>query len=546
MKLLWHGDWIEAPRYADADGGRVIEVEASLAIAPVRVAGGRVIENPRRKVVTFLRTDGPRATARKARSKRSEDGYVGDYAMTLVLGQDAEQGRVVALAPRMPSSAGYLLAHERLCAPVGERFDNAEFARAGALLAARLELQALGNQTYLYSGAEPPEQLVIALHDALEGRDDGAASSILPLRPPPDAAGTETLIAVSSPKTAADGVPLAVLGAGDYVRIEVGPALKRARLRRCVICDREPQVAALAAATLGFEQAGTDAHEAIEALPGPGIVVVATNHDSHTELAVAALEAGHRVFLEKPTVVTDEDQQRLLGAARAHPGKLEIGFNRRYNPLVRRAVAMLAHVDAPRTITATIREVSIEPHHWYLWPNQGTRVAGNLCHWIDLALALVGDCGRPVAVNVSGRVDEKAGGADAERAFTLEFDDGSVATLIATSRGDGIRGVQERIDIRAGGLSLHLDDLWRLEVLRAGKIRRHRTLWRDKGHQTMYQEALGRFARGEDAVYPLRDLELVGATQLAATELVTSGVDGGRTKIRFTPPATSRPRARTA
>jgi len=448
------------------------------------------------------------------------------------LGQVAERGRVVALAPRMPSSAGNLIAHERLCTPVGDRFGDAALARAASLLVARPELSALASQTYLYSGIEPPEELVLALHDAVEGVDhDGPAPAASLLRPPPGAGGAETLIAPSVDAKAGDGPPLAVLGAGDYVRIEVGPALKRAGLRRSVICDREPQVAALAAAALGFQRAGTDALEAIEALPGPGVVVVATNHDSHGEFAVAALEAGHRVLLEKPTVVTGSDQQRLLAAARAHPGKLEVGFNRRYNPLVRRAVATLADVDAPRTITATIREVSIEPHHWYLWPNQGTRVAGNLCHWIDLAVALVGPRGVPIAVSLSGRVEASAGGADAERAFTVEFDDGSAATLIATSRGDGIRGVQERIEIRSGELSLHLDDLWKLEVLRGGTLRRHRTLWRDKGHQTMYREALGRFARGEDAAYPLRDLELVGATQLAATELVVSG--GSRATIAW-------------
>jgi len=377
---------------------------------------------------------------------------------------------------------------------------------------------------------EPAEDLVRALHDSVEAVDqDERPPSATLLRPPAGAGGQATLLATSAP--AGRGLPLAVLGAGDYVRIEVGPALRRAGLRRSVICDREPQVAALAAAALGFERAGTDALEAISALPEPGVVVVATNHDSHAELAAVALEAGHRVLLEKPTVVTGSDQHRLLASARAYPGKLEVGFNRRYNPLVRRAVATLAGIDAPRTITATIREVSIESHHWYLWPNQGTRVAGNLCHWIDLAVALVGPRGVPIAVSLSGRVDEGAGGADAERAFTVEFDDGSAATLIATSRGDGIRGVQERIDIRSGDLSLHLDDLWRLEVLKGGTMRRHRTLWRDKGHQRMYREALGRFARGEDAAYPLRDLELVGATQLAATELARRCVEGANLRI---------------
>ena len=79
-----------------------------------------------------------------------------------------------------------------------------------------------------------------------------------------------------------------------------------------------------------------------------------------------------------------------MAAADRHPGELEVGFNRRYNPLVERARKELAAESGPTTLVATIREVDITPDHWYLWPNQGTRVAGNLCHWIDLALHLIG------------------------------------------------------------------------------------------------------------------------------------------------------------
>ncbi len=129
---------------------------------------------------------------------------------------------------------------------------------------------------------------------------------------------------------------------------------------------------------------------------------------------------------------------------------------------------MLATEPGPATIIALIREVEITADHWYLWPNRGTRVAGNLCHWIDLAFHLLGPGPRAVEVAVSPRVSDDPRDADAERAFTITFDDGSVATLMPTTRGDSVRGVQEQIEIRRGGLALRLDDLWRLNGLRAG------------------------------------------------------------------------------
>jgi predicted dehydrogenase len=169
-----------------------------------------------------------------------------------------------------------------------------------------------------------------------------------------------------------------------------------------------------------------------------------------------------------------------------------------------------------------VRELSLEPDHWYLWPNQGTRVAGNLCHWIDLAVFLIGPGANPTSVTVSPRVVSGAIGDDAERSFSIEFDDGSMACLLATGRGDQVRGVQELIEARRGPLMVRLDDLWRMVVVRGGRRFSRRTLWRDKGHQRMYREALTRFARGEPAAYPIEDLVVVSSIQIAASNLAAS------------------------
>ena len=80
--------------------------------------------------------------------------------------------------------------------------------------------------------------------------------------------------------------------------------------------------------------------------------------------------------------------------------------------------------------------------------------------------------------------------------------------------------------------------------MKAGTLRRHRTLWRDKGHQAMYREALGRFVAGADAAYGRRDLELVGAAQLAATGLVVSGRSRTEISAQWLSSAADEPRDR--
>jgi predicted dehydrogenase len=321
------------------------------------------------------------------------------------------------------------------------------------------------------------------------------------------------------PAASGSGLPVAVLGAGDYTRTEIIPALRRARLNPYAVANREPQIAALVGREYGFTLATTDAERAIAETPAPGLVVVATAHDSHARLACAALEAGHRVFVEKPPVVTEEDVHRLVAAMRANPGAVEVGFNRRYHPLVRRARARLRRETGPVSISCLVKELTFEPDHWYFWPNQATRITGNLCHWIDLAVFFLEDQPMPVSLTLSPRMPGTEPGSDEERVLTVTFDDGSLLTVLGTTRGDDIRGVQEQIDIRRGKTSITIDDLWKMRVRSEGLERYSRTLYRDKAHRAMYREALGRIVAGQPSVYPARDLVVVSAIQIAASDL---------------------------
>ncbi len=73
------------------------------------------------------------------------------------------------------------------------------------------------------------------------------------------------------------------------------------------------------------------------------VVIVATTNDALTPIAVAAVEAGKHVLVEKPAARTVEEIDRLLAAARAHDRRVRVGFNHRYHPAL---LAARAAVDA--------------------------------------------------------------------------------------------------------------------------------------------------------------------------------------------------------
>lgn len=527
MKLLWHGEWIDTPGYEVPESSVLIDVSATVPLVRLKNASGRQQRRPGRKVAVFFLTDGPRSTLRKARTKREEPHFTGDLWVSLVLGETIGAARhVIALAPRVPASAQQVVVHPSLVADVTDGFSAEDLQRAATRLVPRSqELNRIGRQNFLYSGMEPSAELVAMLSDAL--RTDAGATTDRPpvVFTPPTGNGksADTVLRLrNAPAGSGGGRQVAVLGGGDYTRTEIIPGLRRANLGLYAVANREPQIAALVGRRFGFTLATTDSDRAIAELPSPGLVVVATAHDSHTRLTCAALEAGHRVFVEKPPTVTPDDVRQLASAMRANPGAVEIGFNRRYHPLVRKARARLQRESGPTTISCVVKELSFERDHWYFWPNQGTRVTGNLCHWIDLAVYLIEGSPMPVTVSMSPRVPGSEPGSDEERVLTVTFTDGSLFTVLGTTRGDDIRGVQEQMEIRRGRASILIDDLWKLRIRSEGIERYSRTIFRDKAHTAMYFEALGRIVSGKPSIYSVRDMVLVSAIQIAASGLVRS------------------------
>ncbi len=533
MKLFWHSAWMDTPGYEVPQGGLLIQVAAVVPLVRVENASGRVTRRPYRKAATFLLTDGPRRMLRKARAKRDEPRFTGDFRICLVLGDVIDSGAcVVGLATRVPAGSQQLVINRSLVTQVADAFSADDLQGvASRLLPEADALARLGRQGFLYSAMEPPAELVRLLEQALrpgDARYPAASARAAEILKPPagDRRAADTVLRLK-PAAGSAGIPVAVLGAGDYSRTEIIPALRKAHLTLYSVANREPHIAAMVGHQYGFALATTDSERAIAELPAPGLVVVATAHDSHAQLACAALKAGHRVFVEKPPAVTAQDVHRLAAGMRSAPGSVEIGFNRRYHPLVRRARARLRQESGPISISCTVKELAFQPDHWYFWPNQGTRITGNLCHWIDLAVFLIEGSPMPVSLTMSPRMPGSEPGSDEERVLTVTFEDGSLLTVLATIRGDDIRGVQEQMEIRRGRTTITIDDLWKLRIRSEGIERYSRTLFRDKAHSTMYREALGRIVASQPAVYPVRDMIVVSAIQIAASDLASTDERAG-------------------
>ncbi len=74
-----------------------------------------------------------------------------------------------------------------------------------------------------------------------------------------------------------------------------------------------------------------DFHEALTRLK-PDLVCVSTYSDSHADYAIAAMEAGADVFVEKPLATTVADARRVAEAAQRLGRKVVVGYILRHHP----------------------------------------------------------------------------------------------------------------------------------------------------------------------------------------------------------------------
>jgi predicted dehydrogenase len=150
------------------------------------------------------------------------------------------------------------------------------------------------------------------------------------------------------------GEPLgvAVVGCGLIGRRRVSAAAAHpgSRVRRLV--DTDP--AAMRGIAAADVAVATD-WRAVLADPAVDIVVVSTPNTPAADIAVAALQAGRHVLMEKPMGRSLADAQRIHAAAVASGRILQVGFNHRHHPAIQRAAQLVRGGAIGRVVTLRAR-----------------------------------------------------------------------------------------------------------------------------------------------------------------------------------------------
>lgn len=209
------------------------------------------------------------------------------------------------------------------------------------------------------------------------------------------------------------------------------------------------------------------------------LVFIASNHASHAEFAIRALNAGKSVHIEKPHVVTPSQLDRLVAAmTRPGAGKVFLGFNRPRSPHFRMVQQWIDAERGPLMINWFVAGHEIPEGHWYFSEEEGGRILGNLCHWTDLTLRMVaGNSDTPIRVIPGTYHTSKS-----DFVLTFDFPDGSVAAITFSAKGHTFEGVREYLNVHRGNALISMRD-FEISTLDLGPHRQvFRTRFREHGH----------------------------------------------------------------
>jgi predicted dehydrogenase len=212
-------------------------------------------------------------------------------------------------------------------------------------------------------------------------------------------------------------------------------------------------------------------------------VYVASNHATHADYAIAALQAGKTVYLEKPIAVTWK-QLVQLQAALSNGGTIFSGYNRPFS----KAIRSLRNLVDPNekggiSLNCFVAGHVIHADHWYRLPEEGTRICGNAGHWIDLFVHLIMARSKPNIITIS-ILHANDTEFDDNFSLSISTDKGDIFALVLSSRSEPFEGINETILLQQGDVLAKIDDFRRMTVWKGSRRHKFRYWPKDAGHQS--------------------------------------------------------------
>ncbi|NIO71448.1 MAG: inositol 2-dehydrogenase [Anaerolineae bacterium] len=242
-------------------------------------------------------------------------------------------------------------------------------------------------------------------------------------------------------------VNVGIIGAGRIGKLHAENLAYRVPEAKIIaIADIFLEAAEKCAADFQIPSAVKDYREIMEN-PDIEAVIICSSTDTHARMIEEAAAAGKHIFCEKPIDFDLVRIDRALEAVDKAGVKLQVGFNRRFDPNFKRVREMVAagKIGTPHILRITSRDPGPPPIEYI-------KVSGGIfldmtIHDFDMARYLIGSEVSEIYAAGGVMVDPEIGQAgDIDTAvITLRFANGTIGTIDNSRRA--VYGYDQRVEV---------------------------------------------------------------------------------------------------
>ncbi|HKR01053.1 MAG TPA: Gfo/Idh/MocA family oxidoreductase [Pyrinomonadaceae bacterium] len=157
-----------------------------------------------------------------------------------------------------------------------------------------------------------------------------------------------------------DKIKIGIIGAGYIGGVHAAVLGQDERVHLSAVYDVDGERAlALARSSGAIVAPGVE-----ELIASSDAVYVTTPNTKHTELAIAAAEAGKHVFCEKPMATSLDDARAVLDAAHKASAVFQVGHNRRFAPVYATLKQLISEEAAPHSAHVKMNRGELIKPEW--------------------------------------------------------------------------------------------------------------------------------------------------------------------------------------
>ena len=226
------------------------------------------------------------------------------------------------------------------------------------------------------------------------------------------------------------------------------------------------------------------------------VVLIASRHRQHAEQAIAALDAGKHVFVEKPMAISEEECRQILLAVERSGKFVSVGFNRRFAPYYAEMRRKMDSRTGPAVVNIRMNAPYMNNEFWGASAEEGGAIIGEAVHMVDLMRFLLNSEPSAVSAFSLPAASKEPIGLN-NMAASFKFADGSIGNLTYSTVGcDASAG--ELVEVFASGIGVSSEDFKQLSIKVGKRRNRSRKLWADKGFAEQMKSFVAALRSGDE------------------------------------------------